>query len=504
MNEGTADAASSDDEARHTTGQWTAESERGGGPVAAPPGSAEPGKRPRKWLALPPILIGIAVIAALALNRPAAVKAPAVETATPVRTITLAPTTVTPRIIGYGFVEPGRIWDAVAQVAGTVVEREPLFERGRRVEQGQTLLVIDPTDYDLAIAQIEAELTALDAQLDELDVQEENLAVQTEIEARALALSESELERQRDLRSRGTVSEVAVDAAETATLGQRQRVQDLENQARLLPAQRAVLVANRAQAEARLEQARVDRQRTEIRAPFDGRVAAAGVEVGRYVRIGDQLGQIDGIDVAEVTTQLSASDFGPFLDLLNRAHGGPAQGQPGTRNPDRMIERLGLSAEIQYRLSGRVVRWDARVDRVTEQVDPETRTIGMVVAVDEPYTQVVPGQRPPLVKNLFVEVEVRGKAIEGQLVVPRAALHRGEDGRDWLYVANGEDRLERREVAVLLSQDDFAVVTGTVEAGNRVIVSDLVPAIDGMLLEPETDTLLEQSMAAAAGDGVRP
>jgi multidrug efflux pump subunit AcrA (membrane-fusion protein) len=133
-------------------------------------------------------------------------------------------------------------------------------------------------------------------------------------------------------------------------------------------------------------------------------------------------------------------------------------------------------------------------------VDPETRTIGVIVAVDEPYGKVRPGVRPPLVKNMFVEVEVRGRPKPKTLVVPRAALQGGK-----IYVANGDDRLEIREVKIGFTQTNFATIETGLKEGERVVMTDLVPAIEGMLLVPVMDeAALNRLLAEAAGTtGVR-
>lgn len=143
------------------------------------------------------------------------------------------------------------------------------------------------------------------------------------------------------------------------------------------------------------------------------------------------------------------------------------------------------------------VSWPARFTRIRESVDPSTRTIGVVVTVDGPYRMAEAGRRPPLAKNMFVEVELRGKAVPGRIVIPRSALHDG-----MVYVVGAEMRLERRLVTVGARQSNFVTVDSGLAAGETVVVSDLSPAIDGMLLTPVEDAgLLARVVAAATGQG---
>jgi multidrug efflux pump subunit AcrA (membrane-fusion protein) len=139
--------------------------------------------------------------------------------------------------------------------------------------------------------------------------------------------------------------------------------------------------------------------------------------------------------------------------------------------------------------------WEGRFARIDATIDPQTRTVGVIVAVDNPYEKIKPGIRPPLVRNMFCEVELKGRAIPNRLVIPRSALHEG-----YIYAVNPENRLSRKKVEIDFSQTNFYVVNSGVNPGERIVVSDLIPAIDGMLLEPIEDVELDkQLMAEASG-----
>ena len=123
-----------------------------------------------------------------------------------------------------------------------------------------------------------------------------------------------------------------------------------------------------------------------------------------------------------------------------------------------------------------------------DTIDQRTRTLGVIVAVDQPYAKAKPGVRPALIKGMFVEVELRGKPRSGDLLVPRAALHGTSDGATMVYVVDDKSRLRRREIVIGLEQTDFVTVTSGLSEGDLLVTTDPVPAIDGMLLKVEIES----------------
>jgi hypothetical protein len=66
-------------------------------------------------------------------------------------------------------------------------------------------------------------------------------------------------------------------------------------------------------------------------------------------------------------------------------------------------------------------------------------------------------------------------------------------------VADDDNRLQRRPVEVLFSQGSVSVIAEGLEAGERVVVSDLLPAVEGMLLQVQIDEVLSAELAAEGG-----
>lgn len=448
----------------------------------------------RKLLILPPLALGLAVLAALVATRGIPDRVAAAETAARVRVLEIATAPFVPRVTGYGVVKPGRSWSAVAQVAGRIARVAPVLERGARIAAGAEIIKIADEDYQLAVARSDARISSAQAGLDELATDEANLRTSLEIEQRALALAERDLQRQRDLVRRGATSAAAVDDSELGVVRQRASVQDLENQIRLMPTRRRTQELSKAVDEADLATALLNLDRTTIEAPFDGRVADVKVEATQYVGVGEVLATLDGIDTAEIDVQVPQARMKPFAELGFGRAGAAADPLAAL---GALVERSGVSAVVRLRFDDRDIEWPGRVARISDTVDPSTRAIGVIVVVDEPYTSARPGERPPLIKDMFVEVELRAAAVADAIVVPRSAVRGGA-----VAVVGTGSRLERRQVTALRAFGDLLVVGSGLVPGDRVVLDDLPAAVPGMLLNPVVDAAAGEALRRrAAGDG---
>lgn len=448
----------------------------------------------KKLLFIPPILIGVAVLFFVVNGRDAPELKKAQELARTVRVITAEPIRLVPRVTGFGSVEPGQVWNAIAQVGGEVVYVHPDLENGAILPAGTEIVRISTADVDLVMSQAQANIRSAEAKLAELEVTESNTAAILEIETRSLKLLESDLKRKEALRERGALAQAAVEQEQRETLAQRKKVQDLKNTLRLLPTQRVVQREQIAVYQAQLSSAELDRSRTRITLPFDARIAEVDAEEKQFVQTGGILATVDSVDVAEVEAQIPIAQFRAMIQAS--APNDLPTGFSAT-NLLRIVESIGLEAVVRLRAGSDVVEWPARFARTSDSVDPKTRTIGAIVAVDGAYLQATPGQRPPLIKGLFVEIEIRTRTIANSLIVPRSALHDGK-----LYVVDSENRLNARSVKIGLFQGDIAVVSEGVEPGDRIVVSDLIPAIEGMLLNPQSDAAVLANLKAAAAGGI--
>ncbi|MEN8175482.1 MAG: efflux RND transporter periplasmic adaptor subunit [Pseudomonadota bacterium] len=425
------------------------------------------------WI-LPPIAVGILVLMFMAGGRQPPAKVDHGETARAVRIIEAPRLDLVPTAEGYGAVQPARVWTAVAQAAGRIVEIHPQLREGEILPPGTVLIRVDPVDYELKLAQANAELA-------ELAVQEENARASLDIEQRNLDVAQRELERLQKLASQGTASRSDADTAERAALSTRTAVQNMQNTLALIPTKRKLL-------EARMAQAERDLAHTVIRAPFNLRVANLKVEADQYVAKGQSLFEGDAVDRVEIKAQVAISS------LRRLVIGRQLPVGDISRMNEHLPKLLGFRPVVRLDLGGHVAEWQAEFVRFSDAVDPDTRTMGVVVAVDKPFEKVRPGYRPPLSKGMFAQVILRGQAQEDRVVVPRAAIRDGT-----LYLVDEENRLRRQPVEVLFNQGSLSVIQQGVNPGDRVVLSDLVPAVDGMLLKPEMDEARFKALLAEAG-----
>lgn len=433
----------------------------------------------KKLLFIPPVLVGLAVLYYMASDRAAPERKPAEERARAVRVITAEPVRLVPRVTGFGSVYPGTVWNAIAQVGGEAVHVDPNLKKGAILPAGTEIVRISPVDYELAISQAQANIRSAEARLAELRVSETNTAALLAIEKQGLELREAELARKRKLLEQGTLARSALELEQRETFAQRKKVQDLENALRLLPTQRTVQAEQIAVYKAQLESAKLDLARTRITLPFNARIAEVNVEAKQFVQVGSTLVTADSLDVAEVEAQI------PISRMRAMVLAGTAGKLPvgiTARSLYRIVRKMNFSATVRLRAGDDTVEWPARFARISDTVDPKTRTIGVIVAVDQAYAGAVPGERPPLTKGMFVEIEIRMGARDDTIVVPRSAVHDGA-----VYVVGADSRLEIRPVTVGLVQDDIAAIEDGLAPGETVVISDLVPAVAGMLLDARKD-----------------
>lgn len=320
----------------------------------------------------------------------------------------------------------------VPQVSGRIVEVHPSFRNGGFFDRDTVLLRIDPSDYETAVTIARAELARARLGLAE----EEALSIQ----------ARRDWER----------------------LGRKDAPSDLV----LRHPQRAEAEATVAAAEARLQQARRNLERTRISVPYSGRVLEQRVDIGQVVTPGTQLGHVYAVDYAEIRLPLSERQLG-FVDLpeIYRQTNGDAIA-PAVQ------PRVLLTADF-----GRERHtWEGRIVRTEGAIDSSTRQLFVIAQVDDPYSLREPGQ-PPLKVGLFVEAEIEGLRLEDVLVVPRQALKENR----YLLVVDGESRIDRRTVEIVWSDTDEVVVEGEIRPGEAIITSQLAFAAEGVAVSASID-----------------
>lgn len=387
------------------------------------------------------LIIGIVLIIALFVGKPKPQRQPAEVAMPAVHVVEAKPSSIQVTVDAQGTVTPKREIDLVPEVAGKVVDVAESFIAGGFFNKGDVLIRIEPRDYEFAVTRAEAELAS---------------AVQR------LALEQAEAEQaRRDWTQLGETGEPTPLVLREPQLA--------EARARLAAAQ------------AQLDDAKLDLERTTIRAPFSGRVREKRVDIGQYVTPGAVLGRVYSTDVVEIRLPLTDRQIG-YLGLPLS----PSQDVPP------------VNVTLTARFAGDVHHWPAQIFRTEGAIDPRSRVLYAVAEVADPFgLKAEGGKNVPLSVGLFVEAEIEGKTYEDVFVLPRQALKE----RDQLILVNDEGKLEFRTVSVLQTNPQSAFIDSGLEAGDRVMWSTLENPVDGMAVEVLEDDVQLNAAASSLGGG---
>ena len=213
-------------------------------------------------------------------------------------------------------------------------------------------------------------------------------------------------------------------------------------------------------ATANFNQAEQDLARTQIRAPFAGLVRSENVDIGQFVSRGSPIATIYAGNQAEVRLPIADRQLA-FLNIPVSIRG---------EIPQEFQPEVTLTA--QY--AGQTLEWKGYIVRSEAEIDVSSRMVQLVARVDSNSNPV------PLSIGLFVSAEIQGLAAKNVVVLPREALRNDNQ----VLVVDDENRLRFRKIETLrLYQDDLLVQAG-LEAGERVCISPLQTAIEGMVVNP--------------------
>lgn len=437
----------------------------------------------RKLLFFPVLAIGVAVLVAAITLKPDLPVKPAGDRARLVKTMPLELKAMAPIAIGFGKIEPKFEWKGIAEVSGKIVYRHPDLEKGRILLAGTEVLRVDPLDYQLKLAQANADLSSSRTKLAKLNQEEKNLKSTIKIEKNRLTISNNELARKLNLKKKGLTSQSDVDQQNQSYLSQQKLVQDMQNQLSLYPDERKVSLALIHVNEAKVGEAERALEKTSIVLPQDLRIAQVDVEENQVVNLQQTMITAHATEVMEVEAQLSIHDMQLIVSSLSE------MGRDSTGIP--LPEKSNIKAWVELSSGNLTARWQAKVARVSETVDAAQATAGVILEIEQDYTSLNPANIPPLVNGMFVSAEIEGQA-NPSWVIPERALH-----GDKVYIKDQNNQLNIRTVTVLYRRDNQVVIEGMFEQGERLILNDLLPAIEGMLLKEEQQTEVNKEEKSA-------
>jgi RND family efflux transporter MFP subunit len=320
----------------------------------------------------------------------------------------------------YGTVQPRTRSILVAQVGGQIVSVNENVRGGGFFEEGDVLANIDARDY-------------------EADVR---IAGATLMDARqSLAEAEARTNQARE---------------DWARLGNTGEALDLVLRIPKLEAAKAKVIS----AESALQKANLDLERTNIVAPFAGRILRKFVDLGQVVSPNTQLAEIYATDFVEIRLPLRNRDL-PFIDL------------PESYRFADVSRASGGQVEIHSDLGGED-SWDAVLVRTEGAIDETARQLHVIAQIDDPFGRDNEDQAP-LKIGQYVTARLEGKTVPGALVIPNNTIYQGT----YVYtVENGV--LRRRDIEIDWQNGVEAIIGAGLSPGDVLVTTPLGQVTSGI------------------------
>ena len=320
----------------------------------------------------------------------------------------------------YGSVQPRTQSILVAQVSGQIVSVNPNVRDGGFFEEGDILATIDARDYEANVRIAAA--TLMDAH-----------QVLAEADARTTQARE-DWER----------------------LGNSGEAPDLVLRLPQLEAAKARVIS----AESTLQKSELDLERTNIVAPFAGRILRKLADVGRVVSPNTQLAEIYATDYVEIRLPLRNRDLS-FINL------------PEAYRYSDAKDRAAGKVEIQSELGGQET-WDATLVRTEGAIDETARQLHVIAQIDDPFGPGSEG-RAPIKIGQYVTATLEGKTVPAAIVIPNTTIYQGS----YVYIVE-DDVLSRRDIDIVWQNDAEAIVGAGLEPGNALVSTPLGQVTSGI------------------------
>lgn len=325
-------------------------------------------------------------------------------------------------IDSYGTIQPRTQSKLLPQVSGQIISISPKFRAGGFFEQGDVLVQLDQRDLLAEVKITQASLFSAKQNLSEEQARVE----------------QAKQDWQR--------------------LGNSEQAPDLVlRKPQLLAAQATVFSA-----EASLAKAKLALERSNIVAPYSGRILSKSVDVGQVVSVGTELAEIYAIDYVEIRLPLKNKDL-PYMILpeSNRFEEESVQEQPAVT----------IYSDLATRQSwfGKVVRTEGAFDEASQQ-------LFVVAQIDDPYGKN-DSDSMPLKIGQYVSAKIDGKVIKAALTIPNRAIYQGT----YVYVVE-DNMLKRKDIVIAWQNDDVAMIKSGLEANQLLVLTPLGQVTSGTIV----------------------
>jgi membrane fusion protein, multidrug efflux system len=356
------------------------------------------------------------VVALVACNRNAAAP-PSTPPDPPAVAVSPARATSVPMFVELpGRTNPYRVAQVRARVDGIVLKRD--FKEGADVKAGQRLYQIDPGPYQAALANAQATLGRARANVGAVNAQ---------------------AARYKQLVVTRAVSQQEYDNA-IASLGQ--------------------ALADVASGQAQVRTASINLGYTDVTAPITGRAGISQVTEGAYVQ------------ASQATLMTTIQQTDPMYVDLNqssveglRLRRDITSGKVRTGGPHGARVDIMLEDGTQYALPGRLEFTDITVD-------PGTGSVTLRVIVPNPDHLLLPG--------MFVRARVEEGTVQDAVLVPQIGVSHTPQGQAAVLLVGPDGKVVQRTVQATRTLGSDWIVTGGLQAGEKVIVSGLQRVHPGM------------------------
>ena len=308
-----------------------------------------------------------------------------------------------------------------AEVGGEVIYRSKKFSEGSSVIEGEILAKIDDTDLQLQYKNALLQLANAEVQ-------------------HSLQLAEAEVAKE-------AWEKIGDGIASDLTLKKPQLKQT-----------EALLEVAKAQ----VNSAKNKLNKTEIVAPYAGRIQSVNIDLGTTIIPGQPVGAMYTSSEIEITLAVKDNDL-QFLSI-------PMDGRK--LNPS---EQASVVIESFYK--GKNQSWKGKLERVDGVIDPVTRMINLIAVFKNDFIET---DKPNLPIGLFVEAKIDGITLKNIFEIPINSI--SEDNE--VYIVDKDNQLELRELTILKKYSEFVIIKDGLKAGERIVTSKLSTASNGIKVNP--------------------